>query len=72
MRDCHFNFLLWRHPQVRFRFLLFFVDYDKKRKPRENAIKGLMHKFELRKAEDDLVKNPHGSTFVLQPLRLTA
>lgn len=64
MRDSHFNFLLWRHPQVRFCFLLSFVDCDKKGWPRENVIKGLTYKFALKKAEAEVVKIWNGNILV--------
>lgn len=68
VRDCHFNFLLWRHPQVCFCSLLSFVDYDKKWRPQENAIKCLTHMFALRKRCSRSGNNPEWKQLVNQSL----
>lgn len=68
MRDCHFNFLLWRHPQVCFSSLLSFVDYDKKWRPQESAIKDLTHIFALRKSWSRSGDNPEWKQLVDQSL----
>lgn len=58
MRDCHFNFLLRRHPQVRFCSLLSFVDYDQKWRSQENTIKGLTNMSALRESWSRSGNNP--------------